>query len=81
VIWATGYRRSYPWLHVPGVIADGEIAHRHGVTPEPGLYVLGQRFQRTRRSNFLDGVGADAMAITQHLLARDRAHRRAVGRH
>ena len=39
----------------------------------PGLYVLGQRFQRTRRSNFLDGVGADAVAVTRHLLARQRS--------
>jgi putative flavoprotein involved in K+ transport len=39
----------------------------------PGLYVLGQRFQRTRRSNFLDGVGADAVVVTRHLLARRRS--------
>jgi putative flavoprotein involved in K+ transport len=76
VIWATGHRRSYPWLHVPTVVADGEIVHRYGVTPVPGLYVLGQRFQRTRRSNFLDGVGADAVAITRHLLIRHGARNR-----
>ncbi len=70
VIWATGHRRSYPWLQVPAVRADGELAHRYGITPVPGLYVLGQRFQRTRRSNFLDGVGADARAVTHHLLGR-----------
>jgi putative flavoprotein involved in K+ transport len=72
VIWATGHRRSYPWLHLPALDSNGELAHRYGVTPIPGLYVLGQRFQRTRRSNFLDGVGADAVAVTGHLLARKR---------
>jgi len=73
VIWATGYRRAYPWLHIPGALgADGEIDHRYGVTAVPGLYVLGQRFQRTRRSNFLGGVGADALSITHHLLAQPR---------
>ncbi len=37
VLWATGYRRSYPWLQVPGVIGtDGEIRHRSGRTPAPG---------------------------------------------
>jgi hypothetical protein len=43
--------------------------------PLPGLHVLGQRFQRTRRANLLDGVGADAVVVTRHLLARwtDRA--------
>jgi putative flavoprotein involved in K+ transport len=72
VIWATGHRRSYPWLHLPALDSNGELAHRSGVTPISGLYVLGQRFQRTRRSNFLDGVGADAVAVTDHLLARKR---------
>src|SRR5262249_40357013 len=52
VIWATGHRRSYPWLQLPGVVADRELVHHYGITPVAGLYVLGQRFQRTRRSNF-----------------------------
>jgi putative flavoprotein involved in K+ transport len=72
VIWATGYRRSYPWLHVPAFDAEGEIDHRYGITPVPGLYVLGQRFQRTRRSNFIGGVGPDAVTITRHLMAQRR---------
>jgi len=79
VIWATGYRRRYPWLHLPAVLADGELVHEYGITPVPGLYVLGQRFQRTRRSNFLDGVGADAVAVTRHLLAGHRSRRPAAG--
>jgi putative flavoprotein involved in K+ transport len=74
VIWATGHRRNYDWVHLPVLDTDGELAHRYGITPIAGLYVLGQRFQRTRRSNFLDGVGADAVAITRHLLARNRDH-------
>jgi putative flavoprotein involved in K+ transport len=72
VIWATGYRRTYPWLQVPALDAHGEIDHHYGITRVPGLYVLGQRFQRTRRSNFISGVGADAVTLTQHLLARPR---------
>jgi putative flavoprotein involved in K+ transport len=74
VIWATGHRRSYPWLQLPGAVADGELVQHEGISPVPGLYVLGQRFQRTRRSNFLDGVGADAVIVTRHLLARHRSH-------
>jgi putative flavoprotein involved in K+ transport len=70
VIWATGFRRSYNWLHVPVLDADGELDQRYGITRVPGLYVLGQRFQRTRRSNFLGGVGADAVTVTRHLLAQ-----------
>jgi putative flavoprotein involved in K+ transport len=71
VIWATGHRRDYHWLDVPIIGSDGELTHRYGVTAVPGLYALGQRFQRTRRSNFLDGVGTDALFITQHLLREE----------
>jgi putative flavoprotein involved in K+ transport len=70
VIWATGHRRTYPWLHVPVLDDRGEIRQRRGVTPIPGLYVLGQRFQHTRRSNFIDGVGADAAFVADHLVGR-----------
>jgi putative flavoprotein involved in K+ transport len=67
VIWATGYRRAYPWLHVPVLDARGEIEHMEGATPAYGLYVLGLRFQRRRNSNFIDGVGADAWAIARQI--------------
>jgi putative flavoprotein involved in K+ transport len=67
VIWATGYRRAYPWLHLPVLDGAGEIQHRYGVTAIPGLYVLGLRFQRRRASHFIGGVGADAAFIAEHL--------------
>jgi putative flavoprotein involved in K+ transport len=68
VVWATGYGRDYGWLKVPAALdAVGEIVHRGGITPSPGLYVLGLRFLRTRKSSFLDGVGADAEALAGHL--------------
>ena len=61
VLWATGYRRSYSWLHVPEAFdSDGEIRHTRGVTPVPGLYALGLRFQHKRKSHFIGGVGEDA---------------------
>ena len=67
VIWATGYRRMYPWLHVPVLDRRGEIAHHAGVTAYPGLYVLGMNFQRRRNSSFIDGVGGDAEYLAQHM--------------
>ena len=60
VLWATGFRRAYPWLHVPVIGRDGEIRHERGVTAAGGLYVLGMHFQRRRKSGFIDGVGSDA---------------------
>ena len=67
VIWATGYRRAYPWLHVPVFDAHGEITHTGGITPEAGLYVLGLNFQRRRNSSVIDGVGHDARAIAEEI--------------
>jgi len=69
VVWATGYRPDYPWLHVPVLDADGALRHEGGVTPAPGLYVLGLRFLRRRSSSFLGGVGADAEAIAAEVAA------------
>jgi putative flavoprotein involved in K+ transport len=67
VVWATGYRREYPWLRVPVLDARGEIRHAGGVTAAPGLYVLGLYLLRRRKSSFIDGVGQDAMELAAHL--------------
>lgn len=74
VLFATGYRRAYPWLQLPALDGDGELVHRHGVTPVPGLYALGLRFQRTRKSHFVGGVGEDAglLAVSLTGLANER---------
>lgn len=77
VLWATGFRRSYPWLRVPVLNASGEIRHEGGVTPAAGLYVIGLNFLRRRSSSFLAGVGADAEELAEHV-ARERARRRAA---
>jgi putative flavoprotein involved in K+ transport len=37
------------------------------VTPEKGIYILGMRFEMTRSSSFIDGVGADANVIANHI--------------
>lgn len=70
VMWATGYRRSYPWLLLPVLDRDGEIQQRRGRTPVRGLYVLGQRFQHHRSSNFIGGVGRDAAFVADHITGR-----------
>lgn len=67
IVWATGYRREYPWLHVPVLGPDGEIAHRRGVTATPGVYALGLRFQHRRDSHFVGGVGRDAADLAQRI--------------
>jgi putative flavoprotein involved in K+ transport len=72
VVWATGFRRQYPWLKVPALDERGEIRHEGGVTALPGLYVIGLYFLRRRKSSFIDGVGRDALDLTTHLAAHLR---------
>jgi putative flavoprotein involved in K+ transport len=63
VVWATGFRPSYPWLRVPVLDDRGELRQDRGVTAADGLYVLGLPFMRTRKSSFIDGVGHDARVL------------------
>jgi putative flavoprotein involved in K+ transport len=74
VVWATGYRRNYSWLRMPLLDARGELLHHGGVTPVAGVYAIGLPFQRTRKSAFIDGVGADARVLANHIAARLRQH-------
>ena len=48
-------------------ISRGELQHEGGITAEPGLYALGLYFMRRRNSSFLDGVGADAADLAEHI--------------
>jgi len=68
IVWATGYRRSYPWLHVPVLDEAGEIRHVAGSTAAPGLHVVGMRMQTRRNSTFIDGVRHDAAAVVGRIL-------------
>ena len=69
VVWATGYRPSYPWLDNALLDRRGQIVHEGGVMAAPGLYVLGLPLLRRRTSSFLDGIGADTADLTAHLRA------------
>lgn len=67
VIWATGFRPTYPWLEDRLLDRKGAIRHDGGVMEHPGMYVLGLPFQRRRKSSFLDGAGRDAEELCAHL--------------
>ena len=76
VVWATGYRRDHSWLHAPVFDAAGAVVQRRGVTGAPGLYFLGLWFMWRRGSSSIDGVGADATYLADHIA--DRAARAAA---
>jgi putative flavoprotein involved in K+ transport len=67
IIWATGFRPDYSWLNVPVLDAKGRIRHDGGVVESPGMYVLGLPFLRRRKSSLIDGAGADARELSEHL--------------
>jgi putative flavoprotein involved in K+ transport len=67
VVLAAGFRPHHPWLRVPVIGTDGHIRQYRGVTPAPGLYVVGQRFQHRRDSATIDGARFDARAVVRHL--------------
>jgi putative flavoprotein involved in K+ transport len=74
IVWATGHRRPYWWLDLPILDRRREIVQYRGVTPLPGAYVLGQRFQHFRNSNFIDGVGRDAIYVAEHICRTQVGH-------
>ena len=67
VVLATGYRTHLPWLRVPVFDGEGGIRQHHGVTPAPGLYTVGQRFQTRRSSGLIAGAQHDVAAVIAHL--------------
>ena len=68
IIWATGFRPDYSWLHVPVVDHKGELRHEGGVVSDaPGLYAIGLPVLRRRKSTFIHGAEDDARELTEHL--------------
>jgi len=80
VIWATGYRSDYSWIHIPGVARDGQVIHRRGVTGVPGLYFLGLSWQHTRGSALLGFVHDDAAYLAGRITGHDRTAEAATTR-
>ena len=67
IVWATGFRPDYSWLHVPVVDEKGYLRHDGGVVSSPGMYALGLPVLRRRKSSFIHGVESDARELIDHL--------------
>jgi putative flavoprotein involved in K+ transport len=70
VVWATGYRSDHSWISVSGVVSDGHVVHRRGVTDVPGLYFIGLSWQHTRGSALLGFVADDAAHLVDQITTR-----------
>ena len=70
IVWATGYRPDYSWLHARVLDRKGRLRHDAGVVSEaPGLYRIGLNMLRRRKSSFIHGAEDDARDLTDHLAA------------
>ena len=67
IIWATGFRPDYGWLHVPVLDRKGHLRHDGGVVDAPGLYAIGLPVLRRRKSTFIHGAEDDARDVIEHL--------------
>lgn len=69
ILWATGFRPDFSWLHVPVFDHKGRLLHDGGVVKAPGLYLLGMPFLRRRKSSLIDGAADDARDLSDHLVS------------
>jgi putative flavoprotein involved in K+ transport len=68
VIWTTGFRPDYGWVHVPVFDEMGFPVQVDGRSAVKGLYFMGVHFQRKAQSAVLYGVGEDAQIVAQHII-------------
>jgi putative flavoprotein involved in K+ transport len=72
VIWCTGFRPDFSWIHLPVFDEAGDPKHVRGVvSSEPGLYFVGLIFLYAAVSDVLPGVGRDAEHIAKHIASRE----------
>jgi putative flavoprotein involved in K+ transport len=67
VVWATGFRPDYSFLHADVFDRRGDLKHDRGVVAAPGLYVLGLPFLRRRKSSFIHGAEDDVREVSADL--------------
>ena len=77
VVWATGFRQVFDWVHLPIFGADGWPREMRGVVADsPGLFFCGLSMQYSFSSMVLPGVGRDADHVAGRIEARHQAHER-----
>lgn len=72
VIWTSGYRPAYDWVHFPIFDDMGFPIQVDGRSSVPGLYLMGVHFQRKAQSAVLYGVGEDAEKVATHIVENRR---------
>jgi putative flavoprotein involved in K+ transport len=74
VVWATGFKQTFDWIHLPILGTDGWPEEMRGVVESaPGLFFCGLSFQYAFSSMVLPGVGRDADFVAGKIAARARS--------
>jgi putative flavoprotein involved in K+ transport len=74
VVWCTGFRHRYDWIHLPIFDEDGwPVEYRGEVVNSPGLFFSGLSFQYSFTSMFLLGTQRDAEYVVRRIAGRPRA--------
>jgi putative flavoprotein involved in K+ transport len=73
VVWCTGFKGDFGYLHLPVLDADGKIVHQGVATASRGLYVIGFPWVTRRKSGIIWGIPDDADAICTSILRASRA--------
>jgi putative flavoprotein involved in K+ transport len=72
VIWCTGFRPDFSWIHLPVFDEAGDPKQVRGVvTQESGLYFVGLVFLYAAVSDVLPGVGRDAEHVAKQIASRE----------
>jgi putative flavoprotein involved in K+ transport len=73
VVWCTGFRQAFEWVHVPAFADDGWPREYRGVAEgAPGLYFCGIQFQYAASSMLVHGAGRDAAHVAAQVVRRER---------
>ncbi len=75
VIWCAGMRPRLDAVAIPGLVADGEIAHTDGQTAIDGLYLIGAPWLSCRKSGIIWGAPQDAERIAAAIATAPRPTR------
>jgi putative flavoprotein involved in K+ transport len=77
VVWCTGFRPDFSWIHFPIEVADDgyPVQYRGAASASPGLYFVGLPFLHSFASMLIGGAGRDAERVVEHLVS-SRSHER-----
>jgi len=71
VVWSTGFRHDFSWIHLPAFDESGYPLHRRGVVDSvPGLFFIGLPFLHAFGSMLIGGAARDAAYVAGKIAAR-----------